>query len=154
MKNLDKFFTDDMVEDQSFMQTLASLLYSWNAFNSLRATYDLSLRKNRKLLLKDNLHSIHVLCNELVNQIEQYSNCKKSLSMNVSMLSQTYMIKLEISKEIIARVGQINAKVSDHSLLSNLERCIKQQEKGKRNLVCHNPGELAECFCCNNCKLT
>ena len=49
--------------------------------------------------------------------------------MNVSMLSQTYMIKLEISKEIIARVGQINAKVSDHSLLSNLERCIKQQEK-------------------------
>ena len=74
--------------------------------------------------------------------------------MNVSMLSQTYMIKLEISKEIIARVGQINAKVSDHSLLSNLERCIKQQEKGKRNLVCHNPGELAECFCCNNCKLT
>ena len=74
--------------------------------------------------------------------------------MNIFILSQTYMIKLEISKEIIAKVGQINANVSDHSLLSNLEGCIKQQERGKRGLVCHNPGELAECFYCNNCKLT
>ena len=127
MKNLDKFFTDDMEEDQSFMQTLALLVYSWNTFSSLRATYDLSSKKNRKLLLKDNLHSIHLLWNEPVNQIEQYWNCKKSLSMNVFIPSQTYMIKLEISKEIIAKVGQINAKVSDHSLLSNLEGCIKQQ---------------------------
>ena len=32
-KNLDNFFTDDVVEDQSLMQTLASFAYSWNAFN-------------------------------------------------------------------------------------------------------------------------
>ena len=48
--------------------------------------------------------------------------------MNVSMLSQTYMKKLEVVKGIIAKASQINAKVSDHSLLSNLQRCIKQQE--------------------------
>ena len=40
-KNLDNFFTDDVIEDQTLMQTLASFAYSWNAFNSLTATYNL-----------------------------------------------------------------------------------------------------------------
>ena len=102
-------------------------------------------------LLKDNLHGIDLLCNELVNLIKQYSDCKKSPSINVSILSQTYMKKLEVVKEIIAKVGQINAKVSDHSLLSNLRCRIKQQEGGKTNLVCHSPGEVAECFCYIEC---
>ena len=74
--------------------------------------------------------------------------------MNMSMLSQTYMKKLEVVKEIIAKVGQINAKVSDYSLLSNLRRRVKHQEGVKTNLECCNPGELAECFSCNDCKLT
>ena len=52
------------------MQTLTSFAHSWNAPNSLRATYDLSSKKNRKLLLKDNLRSIDLLCNELENQIK------------------------------------------------------------------------------------
>ena len=34
----------------------------------------------------------------------------------------------KVVKEIIAKAGQINVKVSDHSLLSNLQRRIKQQE--------------------------
>ena len=51
------------------------------------------------------------------------------------MLTQTYMKKLAVVKEIIAKLGQINANVSDHSLLSNLLRRIKQQEGGKRSLV-------------------
>ena len=105
-----------MMEDQS----LASFAYSWNEFNSLRATYDLSSKKPRKSLLKDNLHSIDLLCNELVNLIKQCSECKKSPSMNISMLSQTYMKKLKVVKEIIAEVNQIKAEVPDHSLLSNL----------------------------------
>ena len=117
-KNLDNVLTDDVVEDQSLMQTLASFAHSWNAFNSLRLTYDLSSKKNRKLLLKDNLRSIDLLCNELANLIKKCSDCKKSPSMNVSMLSQTFMKRLEVVKEIIAKVGQINAKASDHSLLS------------------------------------
>ena len=54
--------------------------------------------------------------------------------MNVFMLSQTYMKKLEVVKGIIAKAGQINAKVSDHSLLSNLQRRIKQQEGVRRIL--------------------
>ena len=74
--------------------------------------------------------------------------------MNVSMLSQNYMKQLEVVKEIIAKVSHINTKVYDHSLLSNLRRRIKQQEGSKANLVRHNPGELAECFCYNDCKLT
>ena len=73
--------------------------------------------------------------------------------MNVSMLSQTYMKKLEVVEEIVVKVIQINAKVSDHSLLSDLRHGIKQQEGGNTNLVCRNPGEFAECFCYNDCKL-
>ena len=75
------------------------------------------LKENRKSLLKDNLHDIDLLCNELVNLIKQCLDRKKSTSMNLSMLSQTYMEKLEVVKEIIAKVGQIKAKVSDHSLV-------------------------------------
>ena len=56
----------------------------------------------------------------------------------------------KVVKEIIAKAGQINVKVSDHSLLSNLQRRIKQQEAGKTNLLCRNPGKLAECFCYND----
>ena len=74
--------------------------------------------------------------------------------MNVSMLSQTYMKKLEVVEEIVVKVIQINAKVSDHSLLSDLRHGIKQQEGGNTNLVCRNPGDFAECFCYNDCKLT
>ena len=120
----------------------------------MRETYDLSSNKNRHSLLKENLHGIDLLCNELVNMIKQRSDCKKLPSINVSMLSQIYMTKQEVVKEIVAKVGQMNAKVFDHSLLSNLRLGIKQQEGGKTNLLCHNPGELAECFCYNNCKLT
>ena len=54
--------------------------------------------------------------------------------MNVFMLSQTYMKKFEVVKGIIAKAGQINAKVSDHSFLSNLQRRIKQQEGVRRIL--------------------
>ena len=74
-KDLDNFFTDDLLEDHSLMQTLASFVYSWNAFNSLRATCDLSSKKNRKSLLKGNLHGIDLLCNEFVNLIRQCSEC-------------------------------------------------------------------------------
>ena len=59
----------------------------------------------------------------------------------------------KVVKEIIAKAGQINVKVSDHSLLSNLQRRIKQQEGGKTNLLCRNPGKLAKCFCYNDGKL-
>ena len=94
-----------------------------------------------------NLHGIDLLCNELVNLIKQCSDCKKSPSMNVSMLSQTYRKKLGVIKDIIAKIGQINAKISGHSLLSNLRPRIKQQEGGKTNLICRNPGEttLVDC---------
>ena len=40
------------------------------------------------------------------------------------MFRQIYMKKLEVAK-----VGQISTKVSDHSLLRNLQRCIKQQDE-------------------------
>ena len=153
-KNLDNFFTDGVVEDQSLTQTVASFAYSSNTSNSMRETYDLSSNKNRHSLLKENLHGIDLLCNELVNMIKQCSDCKKLPSINVSRLSQIYMTKQEVVKEIIPTVGQINAKLFDHSLLSNLRLGIKQQEGGKTNLLCHNPGELAECFCYNDCKLT
>ena len=123
-KNLHNFFNDDVVEDQSLMQTPVSFAYSCNAFNSLRANYDYSSKKNRKSLLKNNLHGIDLLCNELVNLIKQCSDCKKSQSINESMFRQIYMKKLEVAK-----VGQISAKVSDHSLLRNLQRCIKQQDE-------------------------
>ena len=113
-----------MVEDQSLMQTPVSFAYSCNAFNSLRANYDYPSKKNRKSLLKNNLHGIDLLCNELVNLIKQCSDCKKSQSINESMFRQIYMKKLEVAK-----VGQISAKVSDHSLLRNLQRCIKQQDE-------------------------
>ena len=53
------------------MQTLASFAYSWSASSSLKATYDLSSKKNRKSLLKDNLHGINLLFNKLVNLIKQ-----------------------------------------------------------------------------------
>ena len=123
-KNLHNFFNDDVVEDQFLMQTPVSFAYSCNAFNSLRANYDYSSKKNRKSLLKNNLHGIDLLCNELVNLIKQCSDCKKSQSINESMFRQIYMKKLEVAK-----VGQISAKVSDHSLLRNLQRCIKQQDE-------------------------
>lgn len=48
----DEFFTDDIINDESLMKTLASLSYSWNIFSFLRKSYRASVQKPRKSNLK------------------------------------------------------------------------------------------------------
>jgi hypothetical protein len=61
------FFTDDIISDDSLMKTLASLSYSWNNFSALKKSYSASSQKGRKSHLKDKLHEVGSLCNELVD---------------------------------------------------------------------------------------
>ena len=88
--NIDDFFAEDLVNDLSFMKTLAS-------FSSI---------------IKSRLHDIDLLCSELVTLIKKCHDCKTSASMNVSLLSRTYLEKLIFIKEIISKIGQIQLKIS------------------------------------------
>ena len=74
--------------------------------------------------------------------------------MNVSLLSQTYIQKLEVIKDLIFKIGQLNLKTTDSIFLTGLRRLIKQQESNKQYLITRKPDELHKCFCYNNSKLT
>ena len=74
--------------------------------------------------------------------------------MNVSLLSQTYIQKLEVIKDLIFKIGQLNLKTTDSIFLTGLHRRIKQQESNKQYLITRKPDELHKCFCYNNSKLT
>ena len=47
--------------------------------------------------------------------------------MNISLLSQTYLQKGQIIKEIVVTLGLLNTKMCDRDTLNNLSRRIKQQ---------------------------
>ena len=75
--------------------------------------------------------------------------------MNASILSQTYLQKLEIMKGIISKIGRIKRKTFDcHPLLNNLQPHLKQQVSHKPNLIYRNPNELNEFYGYNNSDLT
>ena len=47
--------------------------------------------------------------------------------MNASLLSQTYLQKAQIFKEIVVTLGHLNTKICDGDILFNLSERIKQQ---------------------------
>lgn len=53
--------------------------------------------------------------------------------MNASLLSQTYLQKLTVFKNIVFKIGQLNVKISDGFLLADLRRGIKQKQEKKLN---------------------
>ena len=132
------------------MKTLASFSYSWNIFNKLKTSYSASSQKVRKSNLKSRLHNIDLLCSELVTLIKKCHDCKTSASMNVSLLSRTYLEKLTFIKEIISKIGQIQLKISDNSLLNDIRRHLKQQQNNQVNIISRKPHELTKCSCYNN----
>ena len=151
---LDDFFTDEVISDKSLMKTLAAFSYAVESFYSLRTSYQLSTKKDRKSMLKAKLTEIDILCDELKDLLQECADCKKQPTMDIHMITQTYLKKGEIVKEVIVKAGQINLKVSDSSLLNDLRRRIKQQQKGDINLTSRSSDQLTECFCYNNCALT
>ena len=58
-------------------------------------------------------------------------DCKTSASMNVSLPSRTFLEKLTFTKEIISKIGQIQLKISDNSLLNYIRRRLKQQQNNQ-----------------------
>lgn len=151
---LDDFFTEDITSDQALMETLSSFAYSLDTFNSLRMTYKLTSKKARKSQQKEKLDNIDLLCSQLLDLFKKCADCKRLPSMNVNMITQTYMKKAEYIKEIISKVGQIHLLVSNSSLSNDLKRRIKQQEGGKLDLTSRNASELTECFSYNDSKKT
>ena len=86
--------------------------------------------------------------------LKQCSELKTIPSMTESLISETYLKKLEVIKELVFKVGQLHMKVADKNILIDLRRRIKQQDGRKLNLTRCKPDELHECFCYNNTYLT
>ena len=150
----EEFFIDDIISDGSLMKTLASLSYSWNVFSFLKKSYKASSQKARRSGIKAKLQEVDSLCRELVDLLKKSTALKTLSSMNVSLLSQTYIQKLAVIKDIVFKTGQLNLKISDSILLTDLRRRIKQQQEKKLNSINRKPDELHECFCYNNSSLT
>lgn len=150
----DSFFTDDILNDESLLKTLASLSYSWNTFSPLKKTYMAFSLRVRETNLKIRLEEIDSVCSELVGLLKQCTKLKTLHTMTASLISQTYLTKLEVIKNIVFKVGQLNMKVADKNILSDLRRRIKQQDGSKLTLTSRKPDELHACFCYNNTNLT
>ena len=143
------FFTDDILNDKSLLKTLASLSYAWNSFSPLKKLYMAFSQKACKTNLKARLQEIDSVCSQLVALLKQCSELKTIPSMTASLISQTYLKKLEVIKELVFKVGQLHMKVADKNIL------IDQTRDGRKfNLTSRKPDELHECFCYNNTYLT
>ena len=120
------FFTDGIKSDKSFINVIKSVASKWGHLSKLHSRY-LEQSVYRKSNLKTQLHDINIKCNELLNQLNKLSETRPKPNMNASLLSQTYLQKAQIFKEIVVTLGHLNTKICDGDILFNLSERIKQQ---------------------------
>lgn len=147
-------FTDGIVHNKSLIKILAYISYSWNNFSSLKKLYISSSQKARKSTLKTKLQQVNYWCSEVVDLLKKCAELKTFPSMNVSLLSQAYIHKLEVIKDLLFKVGQLNFKISDGIFLTDLRHHMKQQEVKKVNIMSCKSDKLLKCFCYNDSNLT
>ena len=94
------------------------------------------------------MHDFNIKCNELLRQLNELSETRPKPNMNASLLSQTYLQKAQIIKEIVVTLGLLNKKVCDRDILNNLSRRIKQQNATMNLKNVHH--EQFELMCSNN----
>ena len=121
------FFTDDIKSDKSFINVIKSIASKREYFSELCSRYLEQSIYNLKSNLKTQLHDINIKCNELLHQLNEFSETRAKPNMNISLLSQTYLQKGQIIKEIVVTLGLLNTKMCDRDTLNNLSRHIKQQ---------------------------
>lgn len=89
----------------------------------------------------------------MVGLLKQCSELKPLQTMTASLISQTYLKKLEVIKNLVFKAGQLNMKLIDKNILSDLCHRIKQ-DGSKLTVTSRKADKLHKCFCFNNTNLT
>ena len=146
-----KFFTDDTVNDSEFLKALKGIALNYENFRTVYNEYLKQNQKERTSVLSHKLNEIRATGEKLVSLVK---NCidvsTPPISTNALVLSETYLKKATIVKEILITTGTFNSLINDDFIKKSLKRRLKHQKNVLDQSFSINHSDYSfQFFCCN-----
>ena len=139
-----KFFTDDIVNDSEFLKALKGTALNSENF---RTVYNENLKqkqKERTSVLSHKLNEIRATGEKLVSLVKNCINASTlPISANALVLSEIYLKKAKIVKEILITGGTSNSLINDDFVKTSLKRRLKQQKNVPDQSFSINPSDYS-----------
>ena len=150
----EKFLTDDVLNDVSFIRQLLTFVYDYGYFKRLKTEYASLKTRNKVTKLSKLLDELKQDEVELGKLFDEAAQCNLGKNNSSFFLAKSYLVKSEILKQIVIKSLQLHTKLKDNNVLNGLRRRINQQNCGMQDTYFRRKDEIPTCFCKNNCNLT
>ena len=125
-----EFFTDDIVTDSEFLKALKGIALNYENFRTVYNEYLKQNQKERTSVLSHKLNEIRATGEKLVSLVKNCINVPTPpLSAKALVLSETYLKKATIVKEILITAGTFNSLINDDFVKKYLKKRLNQQQK-------------------------
>ena len=146
-----KFFTDDIVNDFEFLKALKGIALNYENFKTVYNEYLKQKQKEETSVLSHKLNEIRATGEKLVSLVKNCINVSTPpISANALVLSETYLKKAKIVKEILITGGTSNSLINDDFVKTSLKRRLKQQKNVPDQSFSINPSDYSFRFFCYN----
>ena len=144
-----KFFTDDIVNDSEFLKALKGIALNYENFKIVYNEYLKEKQKEETSVLSHKLNEIRATGEKLVSLVKNCINVSTPpISANALVLSETYLKKAKIVKEILITGGTSNSLINDDFVKMSLKRRLKQQKNVPDQSFSINPSDYSFQFFC------
>ena len=144
-----KFFTDDIVNDSEFLKALKGIALNYENFKTVYNEYLKEKQKEETSVLSHKLNEIRATGEKLVSLVKNCINVSTPpISANALVLSETYLKKAKIVKEILITGGTSNSLINDDFVKTSLKRRLKQQKNVPDQSFSINPSDYSFQFFC------
>ena len=150
----EEFLSDDVINDKSFIGFLISVSYEWSYYMSMLDQYKANEKYQRKKSkLKDKIS--HVAEQEMVvkKHMLAASEIKVQKSMLTGLISQQFLKKESILKDVLAESAKLSKLLTDNETLRGLRKRLYQQLDLANVSYRRQSSELSKCLCYNNTEL-
>ena len=125
-----EFFTDDIVTDSEFLKALKGIALNYENCRTVYNEYLKQKQKKRASILSYKLNEIRATGEKLVSLVKNCINVPTPpLSAKALVLSETYLKKATIVKEILITAGTFNSLINDDFVKKYLKKRLNQQQK-------------------------
>ena len=146
-----EFFTDDIVTDSEFLKALKGIALNYENFRTVYNEYLKQNQKERTSVLSHKLNEIRATGEKLVSLVKNCINASTlPISANALVLSEIYLKKAKIVKEILITGGTSNSLINDDFVKTSLKRRLKQQKNVPDQSFSINPSDYSFQFFCYN----
>lgn len=138
--------TDDVINNKSFLQCVASTQSSILFFLELRDQYKAQIRKQRRSRLQRNLEALDCMIEKIHDLITKACKIVVSPSVGLDVLTQSYAQKQSLLLQIGQSLLALKKEMSKRHILNDLRRRICQQkQRSSHDELCiegHNTAEF------------